>query len=84
MKNFEIVKIGKLINCFLDYLQLFAQSLEPLFSSSPMSQDGQICMCGACNALYYNLLFVILKNLKKYDGKAKVLDAMCKVIGTSN
>jgi hypothetical protein len=41
-------------------------------------------MCGACNALYYNLLFVILKNLQKMsnDGKAKVLDAMCKVIET--
>jgi hypothetical protein len=42
-------------------------------------------MCGACNPLYYNLLSVILKNLLKKrsnDGKAKVLDAMCKVIGT--
>jgi hypothetical protein len=85
VKNFEIVKIGKLkknkIQTFYNYLH---NLLKALFSSSPMSQDGQICMCGACDTLYYNLLFVILKNLKKKGvtmERSKFLMPCVKLLG---
>jgi len=82
LNNFQALKIGKSRNHLLKNLQLTSHIFQSLLSSSPMSQTSQICMCGACNASYYNIFFAIQKTLNKRNSyeKVKVLVAMCKVI----